>query len=228
MQIRRLIVLLSVVWAFLSVSMAQIRVACVGNSITEGHGLADPATEAYPGVLQRLLGNDFAVQNFGLSGYTLMREGDCPYMNAPDPAKRRFQAALASNPDIVTIKLGTNDSKARNWDYFKDDFVPSFNAMIDSFQCLPSHPIIYICLPIPAAGENFSIRPEVVDNEICPLLRQLAAERGLPIIDLNTAMRPYLETLDDMIHPNRVGSALIAEEIARRLLVDRAEGKFKK
>ena len=228
MQIRRLIVLLSVVWAFLSVSMAQIRVACVGNSITEGHGLADPATEAYPGVLQRLLGNDFAVQNFGLSGYTLMREGDCPYMNAPDPAKRRFQAALASNPDIVTIKLGTNDSKARNWDHFKDDFGSSFNAMIDSFQCLPSHPIIYICLPIPAAGENFSIRPEVVDNEICPLLRQLAAERGLPIIDLNTAMRPYLETLDDMIHPNRVGSALIAEEIARRLLVDRAEGKFKK
>lgn len=228
MQIRRLIVLLSVVWAFLSVSMAQIRVACVGNSITEGHGLADPATQAYPGVLQRLLGDDFVVHNFGLSGYTLMREGDCPYMNAPDPAKRRFQAALASNPDIVTIKLGTNDSKARNWDHFKDDFGSSFNAMIDSFQCLPSHPIIYICLPIPAAGENFSIRPEVVDNEICPLLRQLAAERGLPIIDLNTAMRPYLETLDDMIHPNRVGSALIAEEIARRLLVDRAEGKFKK
>ena len=228
MQIRRLIVLLSVVWAFLSVSMAQIRVACVGNSITEGHGLADPATQAYPGVLQRLLGDDFVVHNFGLSGYTLMREGDCPYMNAPDPAKRRFQAALASNPDIVTIKLGTNDSKARNWDHFKDDFVPSFNAMIDSFQCLPSLPIIYICLPIPAAGENFSIRPEVVDNEICPLLRQLAAERGLPVIDLNTAMRPYLETLDDMIHPNRVGSALIAEEIARRLLVDRAEGKFRK
>ena len=228
MQIRRLIVLLSVVWAFLSVSMAQIRVACVGNSITEGHGLADPATEAYPGVLQRLLGNDFVVQNFGLSGYTLMREGDSPYMNAPDLAKRRFQAALASNPDIVTIKLGTNDSKARNWDHFKDDFGSSFNAMIDSFQCLPSHPIIYICLPIPASGENFSIRPEVVDNEICPLLRQLAAERGLPVIDLNTAMRPYLETLDDMIHPNRVGSALIAEEIARRLLVDRAEGKFRK
>lgn len=228
MQMKRLTSLLLCLCAFLSVSMAQIRVACVGNSITEGHGLADPATEAYPGVLQRLLGNDFVVQNFGLSGYTLMREGDSPYMNAPDPAKRRFQAALASNPDIVTIKLGTNDSKARNWDHFKDDFGSSFNAMIDSFQCLPSHPIIYICLPIPAAGENFSIRPEVVDNEICPLLRQLAAERGLPVIDLNTAMRPYLETLEDMIHPNRVGSALIAEEIARRLLVDRAEGKFKK
>ena len=225
---RRLTSLLLCLCAFFSVSMAQIRVACVGNSITEGHGLSDPATEAYPGVLQRLLGDDYVVQNFGLSGYTMMREGDSPYMNASDPAKRRFQAALASNPDIVTIKLGTNDSKARNWDHFKDDFAPSFNAMVDSFQCLPSHPFIYICLPIPAAGENFSIRPEVVDNEICPLLKELAAKRGLPVIDLNTAMRPYLETLDDMIHPNRVGSALIAEEIARRLLVDRAEGKFKK
>ena len=66
----------------------------------------------------------------------------------------------------------------------------------------------------------------MVDNEICPLLKELAAKRGLPVIDLNTVMRPYLETLDDMIHPNRVGAALIAEEIARRLLVDRAAGKF--
>lgn len=223
---RRLIPLVLFLCMCLSESFAQIKVACIGNSITEGYSLKDPATEAYPAVLQRLLGDDFEVHNYGLSGYTMMNKGDFPYMASPDPAKRRFQEALASNPDIVTIKLGTNDSKAHNWDAHHDDFEPSYNAMIDSFLCLPSHPLIYICLPIPAAGENFSIRPEVVENEIYPLIRKIAAHRGLPIIDLNTALRPYLETLEDDIHPNRLGAALIAEEIARRLLVDRAEGRF--
>ena len=206
----------------LSVSaFSQIRVACVGNSITEGYGLKDPSTEAYPAVLQRILGDEFEVMNFGLSGYTMMTKGDAPYMNAPLD-KRRFQEALASNPDIVTVKLGTNDSKARNWDKFKEDFEPSMNALIDSFLCLPSHPIIYICLPIPAAGEGYSIRPDIVDNEVCPLMLKVAKERDLPVIDLNSAFRPYLETLEDLIHPNRLGAAIIAEEIARRILIDKA------
>lgn len=206
----------------LSVSaFSQIRVACVGNSITEGYGLKDPSTEAYPAVLQRILGDEFEVMNFGLSGYTMMAKGDAPYMNAPLD-KRRFQEALASKPDIVTVKLGTNDSKARNWDKFKEDFEPSMNALIDSFLCLPSHPIIYICLPIPAAGEGYSIRPDVVDNEVCPLILKVAKERDLPVIDLNSAFRPYLETLEDLIHPNRLGAAIVAEEIARRILIDKA------
>lgn len=222
----RLITTLLLLCALFIESQAQIKVACIGNSITEGYGLADPATEAYPAVLQRLLGDGFVVGNYGLSGYTMMNEGDLPYMCSPDPSKRRFQEVLANSPDIVTIKLGTNDSKARNWDQHKADFVTSYNAMIDSLQNLPSHPAIYICLPVPAAGVGYSIRPEVVDNEICPLIRKIAATRGLPVIDLNSAMRPYLETLEDLIHPNRLGAAIIAEEIARRLLVDKAEGKY--
>lgn len=225
---RRLISLLSILTLFCSAGFSQIKVACVGNSITEGFGLKDPSTESYPAVLQQLLGDDFEVSNYGLSGYTLMNKGDLPYMNAADPKKRRFQEALASTPDIVTIKLGTNDSKARNWDVNKEDFVPSMNALIDSFLCLPSRPFIYICLPIPAAGEGYSIRPEVVDNEVCPLILEVAKARNLPVIDLNTAFRPYLETLEDLIHPNRLGAAIIAEEIARKLMVDRAEGKFDK
>ena len=84
-----------------------IRVACVGNSITEGHGLKDKKTEAYPARLQELLGDRYFVQNFGLSGHTLMNGTDRPYMH--DGKWFRFQKALASNPDIVTIKLGTND-----------------------------------------------------------------------------------------------------------------------
>ena len=222
---RQLLTLIALLFLGGAALFGQIRIACVGNSITEGYALKDPLAEAYPAVLQRILGDEFEVMNFGLSGYTMMNAGDAPYMNA-GPGKRRFQEALACNPDIVTVKLGTNDSKARNWDNYKAEFEPSMNALIDSFMCLPKKPVIYICLPIPAAGEGYSIRPDVVDNEVCPLIMKVATERNLPVIDLNSAFRPYLETLEDNIHPNRLGAALIAEEIARQILVDRAEGKI--
>mgnify|MGYP003588240140 FL=1 len=92
-----------------------IRVACVGNSITEGVGVKNQYQDSYPGVLSQLLGDDYDVRNFGLSARTLMNKGDLPYMH-----EWIFRDALNFNPDIVTIKLGTNDSKPHNWIYKKD------------------------------------------------------------------------------------------------------------
>ena len=47
----------------------QIRVACVGDSITYGHGIINWAKDNYPSVLQDLLGDDYCVNNYGVSGY---------------------------------------------------------------------------------------------------------------------------------------------------------------
>ena len=88
-----------------SVKADNIKIACVGNSITEGFGLENPSQESYPAVLQSLLGYDYEVGNFGLSARTLLMKGDLPYMK-----EQRFKDALEFLPDIVTIKLGTNDS----------------------------------------------------------------------------------------------------------------------
>lgn len=203
---------------------SPIRIACVGNSITEGYGLQHRETEAYPAVLQQLLGNEYKVMNFGLSGHTLMNKTDRPYMNPPKGKRRCFQEALASNPDIVTIKLGTNDSKTFNWEANQQDFIPNLNAMIDSFLLLPSRPFIYLCLPIPADGEQWNIRDSVIVNEICPRICRVARERGIPVIDLYKLMKPYPELLQDKIHPTRGGAMIIAQEIARRIETDRLKG----
>ncbi|MGL4908313.1 MAG: sialate O-acetylesterase, partial [Bacteroidales bacterium] len=52
-----------------------IRVACVGNSITEGFKLQNPTTESYPAQLQRMLGSKYMVKNFGKAGTTLLSRG---------------------------------------------------------------------------------------------------------------------------------------------------------
>jgi len=199
-----------------------IRVACVGNSITEGFGLKDKKTQSYPARLQTLLGDRFLVQNFGLSGHTLMRGTDRPYMN--DKKWFRFQKALASQPDIVTIKLGTNDSKTPYDSLLHADFMRDLNALIDSFQALPSHPYIYLCTPIPADGEVWTIRDSVIIGEVIPRIRAVAQERNLPVIDLYKPMKPFLDLLPDKIHPNAAGAMIIAEEIARRIESDLLRG----
>ena len=86
-----------------------IKVACVGNSITEGFTLAHPETESYPAVLQRLLGDGYEVGNFGVTAHALMLDSDLPYQKTT-----RFKEALDFLPDIATVKLGTNDSKPWN------------------------------------------------------------------------------------------------------------------
>lgn len=58
----------------------RVKVACVGNSITYGYTLPDPATDSYPSQLQQLLGETYEVGNFGKSGATLLNKGHRPYM----------------------------------------------------------------------------------------------------------------------------------------------------
>jgi hypothetical protein len=73
---QHLIRLLSACAAFLlglPSALAQIKVACVGDSITAGYALANPGTQSHPAQLQLRLGSGYTVGNFGLSGATLLK-----------------------------------------------------------------------------------------------------------------------------------------------------------
>lgn len=191
-----------------------IRVACVGNSITFGTGIKDREHDSYPMVLGRLLGKGYEVRNFGIAARTLMNKGDRPYMN-----EQIYRDALAYNPNIVTIKLGTNDTKPQNWQYnesFKDDL----RELVRSFQDLPTHPAVYLCLPIPCRQPQWGINDSTIVAGVIPYIRQVAREMHLPVIDLHTAFLPYVHLLPDNVHPNKDGASLIAHVLCDRLLKD--------
>src|SRR5210317_670996 len=86
------------------IGYSQIKIACIGNSITYGSGMPDPASMSYPAQLQYWMGKDYKVENFGVSGATLLKKGDKPYWDEP-----AYKKSLEFKPDIVIIKLGTND-----------------------------------------------------------------------------------------------------------------------
>eukprot|EP00966_Prymnesium_polylepis_P031113 723961-Prymnesium_polylepis.1 len=56
----------------------QLMVAAVGDSITYGRHASDRARDAYPSVLQRLLGDRAQVWNLGCGGAQVTEKGENP------------------------------------------------------------------------------------------------------------------------------------------------------
>lgn len=202
-----------------------IRVACIGNSITDGHGIEMAPQHGYPAQLQRLLGNGYWVKNFGVSARTMLNKGDFPYMK-----EMAWRDALAFDPDIVIIKLGTNDSKPQNWKYgaeFKQDLQQMLTTLCPSLaapakkkgkkarQAQPRRPQIYLCTPIPAFKSTWDINDAIITDSIIPIQKELAQTYGLQVIDLHQLFANDSDKVQgDGIHPNEKGVRKMAEIIA--------------
>ena len=126
--------------------------------------------------------------------------------------EQAYQQALAFNPNIVVIKLGTNDSKSFNWVY-KADFIKDTQTMIDAFKALPSQPEIYLCYPSKAYLTGESINDDIISKEIIPMIKKVAKKNKLPVIDLHSAMDGMPELFPDHIHPNEEGAKVMAKAV---------------
>lgn len=190
-----------------------LRVACVGDSITFGAGVEQRDQNHYPKVLGGLLGEKYDVKNFGRSGATLLKQGDLPYWKT-----KEFEGATAFQPDIVVIKLGTNDSKPQNWKH-KDQFADDARALVAHFQALPGKPKVFVSLPVPVYQDKWGINEPVVKGEVIPTLQQVAKDMKLPTIDLYAALSGKEAMFPDKIHPNAAGAKVLAETVAKALVV---------
>ncbi len=206
----RLSLLLLGLISFMTARAAEpIKVACVGDSITQGAGAAKG--KSYPSQLQELLGDKYKVGNYGVSGRTLLRKGDYPYWK-----EKAYQNALGMNPDVVVIMLGTNDTKPQNWK-FEAEFVSDYRDLVKSFQSLAAKPKVFICRPVPVPGKgNYGINEENVQKEI-PRLDALAKELGCEVIDMHAALEKKPELLPDRVHPNTEGAGEMAKAAAKAI-----------
>jgi len=199
-----------------------IRVACVGDSITYGHGIKNRLEGCYPAQLGRMLGGKWEVRNFGVSGATMLRQGDLPYWQ-----QQAFKDVLAYNPHVVIIKLGTNDTKPQNWK-FKNEFARDYVDMIDRFSELPARPRIWVCFPVPAYAERWGINEFVIKNEVIPLISQVARNKHVPVINLYSPLSGKPKYFPDEIHPDAEGAFLMAKEIYATLTGRAFTGEFEK
>ena len=191
----------------------QIRVACIGNSITDGFGIYMPEDNGYPAQLQKMLGEKFYVRNYGVSARTMNWQGRFPYMN-----EQAWRDALAFRPNIVIVKLGTNDANLVNWTkdhrVIKDQLEHDYQQMIDSLTALPTKPQIYLTFPIKIWNNSFGLNDSLLTTDIIPCIKKIAKKNKLPIIDM---YKPFSENTDkslylsDGVHPNEKGCRKMAE-----------------
>ena len=210
----KLLTLLMMITTLHAAAKNRVKVACVGNSVTYGYGLPNPATEAYPAQLQKRLGGTFDVRNFGRNGATLMYGSGISY-----GLTEECKNALAFAPDYVVIDLGLNDVDPIGWTPNDSTFVRNYRELIGAFRGVNPKCRIWICHMTPIAYHypnyfnGLRERYAMIREQIA----HVARETGASLIDLREPFRHRLDLLPDGLHPNATGARLLAETISSAL-----------
>ena len=194
-------------------------VACIGDSLTEGHIWAH---ESYTVYLEELI-PDFDISNYGKNGASITGTNPSSYLRYTDDPK--YKSSLESGAEIAVIMLGTNDSKA--WDLAQITFRDWYKELILSYlEENPDMRIILVTAPPTMVGNKFNIPNDIIRDEICPIQREVAEELGLPLVDLRAAMEKRLGGYDDLlrgdadydgVHLSVEGARFVAELIAEAI-----------
>ena len=180
---------------------SPIRVACVGDSITEG--------TYYPSYLRDLLGVNYTVGNFGAGGSTVLFSSDKPYIY-----RSAFQKALAFHAAIVVIILGTNDANPKYYGQI-DNFIRDYKTLINKFQV--ERPQIYLVKPPPIFDDGMGPNSANLVEGVIPRIEQVADDLDLPIIDVYTLLLNHPEYFWDGVHPGIEGAQIIATAVYEAL-----------
>ncbi len=205
----------------------EIVVACVGDSLTEGHGSTDNVRYSYPGQLQRMLGAGYTVENFGKGSRKILDTGETDtgdgssltytkyvgtfvgqHKFSGKPSESIYEASKACNPNIVVIMLGTNDRNNITTDAKRSEFKANYKAMINDYQALSTDPEIYVVLPPRNTDANGTANME---NYMLPMLRELAKEENVKLINVYDTVPASL--LYDGIHFRNSGYKEVAKVI---------------
>jgi hypothetical protein len=196
--------------AFVNQPQAQIRLGCLGTSITHIGNYTDP--------LAQMLGNAYALDNWGRDGTTIVRDC-CPWLGSPgfNPSTMILQV-IASKPDVCTMEFGANDANCWNdvgtcsgseRRATELRFTQDYNILLDSVvHNIQPAPRIFLCLPTPQGNAHSD---SIIRDGIIPKIRQIAAARHYEIIDNYTPLRSHPEYFGDGLHPNAAGGQAIAQ-----------------
>jgi len=189
----------------------QIKVACVGDSVTYGHGISGWPGNSYPAQLQQLLGEGWHVNNYGVSSFAVQENADRSYRTLP-----HYQESLAYGADFVVFMMGSNDSKPQNWvdeATFRVDLESLLDSYGDAEIILCTLPSAFFLEGQTEGTTNHSIQPLIVDK-IAEVTRAVAADRGCRLLDIHALTAAHPEWFaKDGVHPSNEGALAIAREV---------------
>lgn len=173
---------------------ARTTIVALGDSLTAGYRLRPD--QSFPAQLEarlKAMGRDVTVINAGISGDTTTG------------GKNRIDRVLEHSPHIVIVELGANDMlRGVNPDVTRGN--------LDSILHTLTQKNIVVVLAGMKSGLNMGLDYASRFNRIYPDLAEKYDVILYPFFLENVAQQPHLN-LEDGLHPNKEGIALVVEGI---------------
>lgn len=173
-----------------------------GDSLSAGYGLDDPATEAFPGLIQKKItdaGLNYRVINSGLSGETTAG------------GLRRIDWVLRTPVDIFVLELGGNDGLRG---LSPSVAAKNLQGIIDKVRAKnPSAKIVIAGMTMPTSMGEAYVR------EFAAIFPELAKANNavlIPFLLEGVGGVPEMN-LADGFHPNAPGHKLVTDVIWKTL-----------
>ena len=204
-KILTIVILLSSIHLY---GQKPVKVACIGDSVTYGSLIEDRENNSYPAQLQRMLGDEYEVGNFGKPSATVLKKGHCPYMESQE-----FTDALSFSGDIAVIHLGLNDTDPRNWPNYGNEFTSDYLALIDSVRTSNPDVRILIALLSPVTPKHPRYNTGTMDwhAAIQKEISAIAETAQVELIDFNSRLLSRPDLLPDSVHPTAEGASILAD-----------------
>jgi acyl-CoA thioesterase-1 len=174
-------------------------ILCLGDSLTAGYGLAAPATQSFPGLLQEKIQaagfKDAVVINAGLSGDTSAG------------GLRRIDWLLRQPVGVLVLALGANDGLRG---IPTEETQRNLQGIIDKVRAKqPGVQVIIAGMRLPPNfGADYTDRFE----RIFPALAEINHAQLVPFLLKDVGGIPGLNQQDGM-HPTAEGQRIVAETV---------------
>lgn len=199
-----------------------LRIACIGDSITQGSravidGVENFELGSYPAQLYKKmfdLGEDIIVANYGCGATKVMEYSGLGYTEG-----LAYTLSMEeTDPDYVIIGLGTNDAASTTYTYgMQDRFYEEYKAFVSGYEALDSTDMVYGTSAIYRVSTDVPAVANVRGLQEMAFAELKGDGKDVTYIDL------YALTLDealagkllsgDNLHPHVAGYAIYADNI---------------
>lgn len=211
------------------IDFSQIKITCLGDSVTAGSNLSkleNYETMSYPYQLGRIL-NAKEVVNLGIGGSSIGRYWENAFVD-------RY-SSIPADTDIIIVMGGTNDgfcASEKELGSLEERRDRTFAGDLDELlrKLKTDYPDAEIVLATPLSNvlhdmlrrDRSFLLPQ---SSFVKIMNQLAAEYGVPVIDLygcnllNTHDAAVIHSfMPDGVHGNEMGYRVLAEHFAAELI----------